>query len=329
MSKIQARHKTQEFDVVFRTNKEGYPGPDIEYEKPKSRIRIMLLGDSFIEAMQVNFEDSITFMLQKELKNKGLDAEAINMAIGGYSPMIEYKVLDTYAPIYQPDIVLQFIFFNDITDDAKIKEKKDAVFDTQGLPIKFKTSFSRYFRAYLLNNFMVYRFYHDSYKFIKDYIEGKSATIYSHCSADFGDLCSSPTGIFKEEFSQKEEEAWQDEFRYLKGAADWCKTRGIGYMLIVIPMGCQVSKDEFLNGKVRMGFKPDVLIESKSYPGRFVAFAEENQIEYIDLLPIFKKIKETDKNLLYFSADGHLSGYGHQVLNDIVCPKVAEMLSSK
>src|SRR5215469_7138437 len=69
------------FDVSVDVNSAGFRDREHTIEKPPGMRRIVLLGDSFIEAIQVPFEDSITAQLENRLKSNTARTEVINFGV--------------------------------------------------------------------------------------------------------------------------------------------------------------------------------------------------------------------------------------------------------
>lgn len=86
--------------------------------KSSSR-RILLIGDSFVEAMGVAYEDSFAGRLQRAGQARTDKIEFLNAGVASYSPVIYYKkikyLLDSGL---QFDEVLLFSDSSDVTDEA-------------------------------------------------------------------------------------------------------------------------------------------------------------------------------------------------------------------
>ena len=107
------------FDVAVSVNAEGFRDRDHAREKPPGTYRVALLGDSFVEAIQVPFEDSITAVLQRRLERHGVKVETINFGVSGSGTARQYLALREYGLRYQPDLVLLFLVGNDISDNSR------------------------------------------------------------------------------------------------------------------------------------------------------------------------------------------------------------------
>jgi hypothetical protein len=87
--------------------------------KPDSR-RILLIGDSFTEAIGMNFEDSFAGQLYRAGQQRSEKVEFLNAGVASYSPSIYYKKIK-YLLEYglQFDEVVVFSDSSDVNDEAK------------------------------------------------------------------------------------------------------------------------------------------------------------------------------------------------------------------
>jgi len=105
-----------------RINSLGLRDHEIPYEKPKNTKRVLILGDSFMEAMQVDLDSSFSKQLQT-LLGKALPEqkiETINAGRSGMGTAEEYLWYTTEGIKYNPDLVLLAIYAgNDFRDNSK------------------------------------------------------------------------------------------------------------------------------------------------------------------------------------------------------------------
>ncbi len=101
----------------------GFRDRSHDLEKPAHTYRIALLGDSFAEAMQVDFESTFWWQLENKLDAcapHGTDVEVMNFGVSGYGTAQESLQLENTAIKYQPDLVLlAFTNGNDLPDNSK------------------------------------------------------------------------------------------------------------------------------------------------------------------------------------------------------------------
>lgn len=113
--------KTDEYAVPIRTNREGQRGPDIPTAKPPGVFRILVLGDSFVEAVQVAENERFLARLDAILNSPGAPRrfELIDGSCSGWGTAQEYLYLQHEGPRYRPDLVLLVFFVgNDVQNNS-------------------------------------------------------------------------------------------------------------------------------------------------------------------------------------------------------------------
>lgn len=96
-----------EYDVDVRVNSRGVRSPEaIGYEKPAGVYRILVLGDSYVEALQVPLAESFPQQLGQMLRDAGLQTEVINAGVSGWGTDQQLLWLREEGVRYQPDLVL-------------------------------------------------------------------------------------------------------------------------------------------------------------------------------------------------------------------------------
>ncbi len=96
----------------WRINNFGWNSA-IDYNLNKEKKRVVIIGDSYVESLQVDVEKSFHSILQKEL------AEAYEIYTVGTSgaPLSHYLHLSRYAnEVFQPDILLFNLIHNDFDE---------------------------------------------------------------------------------------------------------------------------------------------------------------------------------------------------------------------
>jgi hypothetical protein len=92
---------------------------DLEHAWPKQgRRRVVVIGDSFCEAVQVNLEE--TFWKRLEARLDPSRWEVINLGVGDFGTAQELLALKNFGLEYQPDVVILEIFpLNDICNNTR------------------------------------------------------------------------------------------------------------------------------------------------------------------------------------------------------------------
>lgn len=113
------QHSSEYFARVH-FNQLGLRDPRERYEKPPGTFRVLLLGDSFMEAVQVEQHETTAAVLEARLRalRPDLNVEVINAGVAGWSTGIQGLYLDHEGYRFEPDLVLVAFFIgNDLHDN--------------------------------------------------------------------------------------------------------------------------------------------------------------------------------------------------------------------
>lgn len=95
-----------------RTNSEGFR--DVPWQPDKKGFRIAVIGDSFMQAVQVGDPEHLSARLSRLL-----GIEVLNAGIGGYSTATELEAYRRLVRPYRPDlVVLAFFLGNDVKGNS-------------------------------------------------------------------------------------------------------------------------------------------------------------------------------------------------------------------
>jgi hypothetical protein len=112
--------RSSEYFTRVRFGALGLRDPRTAYEKPPGTFRILLLGDSFMEGVQVEQQETTAAVLEARLRasRPDLNVEVVNAGVAGWGTGIEWLYLDHEGYRFQPDLVLVGFFIgNDIYDN--------------------------------------------------------------------------------------------------------------------------------------------------------------------------------------------------------------------
>src|SRR5215204_5017934 len=112
-------YKIPEGTVSVTYNSVGWRDLEHEVEKPDGVFRILVLGDSFMEANSVPLDNTFHRQLEKFARATGNNVEVINMGVSGYGTLQEYLVFQDIGHLYNPDLVLVgFYDGNDVINNS-------------------------------------------------------------------------------------------------------------------------------------------------------------------------------------------------------------------
>src|SRR5690349_37900 len=99
--------QTEEGRAYVRINSDGLRDREHTFTKPEHTFRIALLGDSYVEALQVPLEKTFWWLLQDKLRGcagvHGAPVEVVNFGVGGYGTAQELLTLREHVWKYSPD----------------------------------------------------------------------------------------------------------------------------------------------------------------------------------------------------------------------------------
>lgn len=101
-----------EYDIHISVNSRGLRAPEeIGYEKPEGVYRVLVLGDSFIEAAQVELAESFPQRLGALMQAQtGQPVQVLNAGVGGWGNDQQLLWLKEEGYKYQPDLIVLAVY---------------------------------------------------------------------------------------------------------------------------------------------------------------------------------------------------------------------------
>jgi lysophospholipase L1-like esterase len=118
----------QEGDARVRINRDGLRDEEHPTAKPPRELRIALLGDSMVEALQVPRDRTFWELVERRLEGcealRGRRVEVLNFGVSGYGTAQELLTLRHEVWKYRPDLVLLgFYAGNDVRNNHRPLEQ--------------------------------------------------------------------------------------------------------------------------------------------------------------------------------------------------------------
>jgi hypothetical protein len=110
----RAAYRRREYTVEVAINGRGLRDPARPYHAPVGTVRLLALGDSFLEGYTVPLPQTATQVLEAELRAEGCRAEVLNGATAAYSTDQEYLFFRSEGARYRPRVVVLFFYYNDL-----------------------------------------------------------------------------------------------------------------------------------------------------------------------------------------------------------------------
>jgi len=346
--------KYLEFEFDYKTNSKGLRYRELPIKKPENEIRIFVAGDSFTEGFGVSSKQSFSALLEKKFSRPELTINFINGGLGGASPATYGRLFLNIGMTYQPDGLLVCFYANDLADtkiNTTINDLYPKHFFRSGIK---RLSHSLYPRIYTIirqlygqyslrkqpdTDDLVERISRialergvcqkeiDSWKKSlppylvsaanrREFIQAKLALglLVPHYWNDSLDLDSSQAKL-----------KWKGVDIILSHILSESRQQSIKVAIIFIP--CQLQYDSILYGteipRVFPWRKLGVEIEEKWLEGKseiekkLKAWADRNQVPFLNLTPFFREEVRRGVNLNY-NLDGHWNAQGHKFAAGII-----------
>jgi SGNH hydrolase-like domain, acetyltransferase AlgX len=278
-------------------------------KKPPQTLRILVLGDSFMEANQVAFEDSFASLLERSLRSRtSRDIEVINASVSGWGTDDELTYLTRYGFQFEPDIVLVgMTLHNDIQDNLQEEFHSFENGELQVRPVKPMPAFEYgvlQVKEYLASHSHLYQLCLKYARFKKVWSEGTR-------------LNDHVVELLLEQASPELRRGWELTDRLFGRMKEECDRRGVRPIVFMIPLWVQVS-EERLKEFLRERGESRARLALSQPQSVMKAIAVKNNLEVIDLLLEFQQWEKSHPGTLYLQEDGHWTVTGHQLAMETV-----------
>jgi len=294
-------------DVSF--NSVGMRDREHTFEKRAGTFRILLLGDSFMEALQVPADSMLASLMERDLtRAAGRPVEVINGGVSGWGTGDELRYLTRYGLAYHPDlVVVAMTLHNDISDNLRREwytVRDGGLADRDPQPMSWFQFKVLEWKAFVATRFQLYQIWR-RVRHGRE-IQQIGTALNSHVIKLF--TVPSPPDIAL---------GWQLTDRLLAAIRDTSKAAGSQMAVVLLPLKYQLADSTFANLVKHAAMPPDRM--AMYQPQTMIcAMADSLRIPVIDLLPAFQQWTAAGKAPLYLDWDGHWNDAGHRLAADVV-----------
>ncbi|MDD5178219.1 MAG: SGNH/GDSL hydrolase family protein [Candidatus Nanoarchaeia archaeon] len=317
-----------EFCNYIELNSKGLRDREYDYEK-NNKYRIVVLGDSMMEGLEVSLNDSFQEILENSL---GENYEVINFGVGGYSTDQEYLTLKEEGLKYNPDLViLAFLPINDVRDNydfgimpknyfriengALTRENKSV---SNNISTEKENGFIKI--KSFISKFKVYSFFVSGLtkiNFVSEFLMEKGLFKNVHYILVNGKIMPREALIYSEDYNKE----WQDAFDVTKALIMETKKisneNGAEFLLVILPDKEQIEVEEW-----DLALEEYPVMKTLSFdlekPNRVLKeLCEQNNIDCLFLLDDFREVYANGTKL-YYSKDRHWNEEGNKLAADLV-----------
>ena len=327
----------QEGAAYVRINHDGFRGPDYPWRKPTGAIRVAVLGDSYVEAMQVPEDKTFTAVIGRALSDcpflKGKRIEAMNFGVDGYGTAQELITLRRKVWQYSPDIVVLAIFLgNDVRNNSVVLEGdrcRPFYRDQDGrLRLTGPLIDSPAYRVWCAARFD-YRdlrfvgFFRNTWEAVKLGAGTPTAEHPVERAINY-DIYKAPT-------DRVWEDAWQVTEALISEMRDEVVQRHAIFLAVTEDTGIQVWPDP----QTRKRFAEKLGVGDLFYPDRRIAeLGRRDRFEVLNLAPVLQSYAETHHVFLHGFKNtpmgfGHWNEAGHEQAGRAIAAKLCGMLDGR
>ncbi|HEU0080909.1 MAG TPA: hypothetical protein VFQ72_02710 [Candidatus Paceibacterota bacterium] len=295
---------------VLRSNAEGFHARDYAVDKPAGVYRIALLGDSFVEAVQVPVEKSFPYLLEQKL-NQGAAAasssrryEVIPFGKSGNGALVNAQYLRRYALKYRPDLVIEAFVTNDLEDDAKLGAGEPAAPTGSPLALALKHFF--------LERSLAFERWWMNLAVIRSQWAAKSASPRGLAATS-----TPPSRLDSFVEAQTEPQSggalnlWANEERSLKALDALAEESGAKFLLVQLAEGYLIDPPELqvryrATPQEAARFSPDLARQ------KLATMAARAGYPFFSAVPYFAQAFKITGTLPIYPCDNHYNELGHQ-----------------
>jgi len=340
-----------EFKPVYnKINSLGIRGAEISIKKSP---RLLLLGDSFIEAEEVDAKFTVGSLLNEKF---GPECEIIQKGISSWSPLLELNWLLKIGFSLAPDHIVLFIVPNDFfglsysRSDASYA--KVAKFNDQGDPVSFEVSSTqdRTIFEKQLNKLQLFKLLKNIYVHFKglnkNYNFRSIPEFKQFTQQELEELLLIPPDTVRETLDKRldadntvkdqvkesiclsrSNELWDIEtktnvelsMKFLLRIKEHCSDRNIKLSILYVPFGWNIDQKETSLARKHFHME-NAILPLGGIETEIKNFCSENKVEYLDFGSYIQGLNS--EKLLYYKSDPHWGPNGHKAVADFLYSKL-------
>tara|TARA_Y100000031_G_scaffold60740_1_gene68556 strand:+ start:270 stop:1517 length:1248 start_codon:yes stop_codon:yes gene_type:complete len=325
--------------ISIDINSKGFRDHEIDYEKPDNTFRILVLGDSFTEARQVQLNETFHKLLETKLNNQNnkntnntnnnnninqYNYQVIAAGVSGYGTENNLAYLNEWGLRYEPDIViLQFLGNNDIRDNYfgnlylhnhtyNTLEKNyplkysltKRIFDKVRIAINSRLHIGVFFEKKLTNLNII------------ESILLKTGLINKKESQDVKQSFT----VEAEPWTNEIYHGWDETKLLIKEMNTKCNQNNAHLIIMLTPTDFQVYDEEYKKYEQLISTTLNKIYNSTKVELMIIDFAQQNDINYLYLLP--KLIDSSTTNDYFGEKDTHFTKLGHELTSNLIYEKL-------
>lgn len=328
-----------------KLNAQGARDVDHEIAKPQDTLRIVVVGDSYTDAFEVEREQAFPAVAERRLGEcpalGGRSVEMINLGRRGYGTTEELLALRRFGFVYDPDwVVLAFLTGNDFRNNARALRDSDRpyhVYDGEGTLVldesymesadfRRRTGWRGDLWYGLLDRSRLFQLLRHLARRIEGLIES---------AAREPEGAGFEPGLDDRVYLEPDDPAWRSAWRVTEGVIrkmhDEVRAHDARFLLLTLSNAIQVHPDRELRERHRRRVGAKDLF----YPDRRLrAFAKEEGIEALVLAPELREWTERNETCIHgfegpWLCRGHWNALGHRLAGERLAERLCAELEAR
>ncbi len=319
--------------AFVEVNSAGFRDRERSLNKPDGAFRIVVLGDSYAEAVQVPVEQTFWSVLEQELNktSSGKPVEVLNFGISGFGTAQELETLRHVALKYEPDLVLvAFLSGNDVRNNSKALEPVqvrpfyhladdkltlDVSFRENPLYLKAGEPLTR-FKVSCINSSRVLQLLYE----LKNRLERTEADNPAVEAGLNPEIYAEPTSV-------EWQSAWQLTERLLVEMNNLCSQSGCDFAVVTLTNAAQVHPDD----SRRQQFARQLNVAELSYPDQRLAHLGQHAGFSVIVLADRMAAEATRSSVHYHGFEntalgsGHWNKDGHKIAGQLIAEDLTKL----
>lgn len=344
-SKLQPNfsgHWSKEGRAAFHTNSLGFRDCEHTIRKPTKTRRIAVLGDSYIEALQVSDDATFARRLESEFFERPIDGkfdvEVLSFGVSGWGTAQQLLALRNYVWQFDPDVVvLAFLADNDVRNNSRRLEPMQCrpffrlTADSKLIPdesflaqpeflVANKTI--THWKNAIINFSRVIQLGRELRDSVKESSSGSSSDDVIEAGLEFTSMVPPITPDWIE--------AWDITDRLIVQMSEEVHDRGRRFVVMTIPSAIQVDPDGLRRDAVQKRLE---ITDSDYAEHRLAALSELHPFLLVSLAAPMRAWAETHQAWLHGfpntkQGTGHWNENGHRVAAKICADALRPFLSA-
>jgi lysophospholipase L1-like esterase len=312
-------YRRSEFAAPVSFNSMGFRGEEFLLPKPSAEFRIVALGDSMTEGLQVSDDALFTRQIEVLSAERGLNVDVANLGVSGYGTDAALLAFEVYGAALEPDLVIVFFCMNNDARNNLLEGRCSVVngelrCDPAQPPSRSQRRW-RDFRVTVLRPLQLYQILRGAIHAVRVGDFGASTTLdVGGPGLGFGGLLH----VVPE--PQNVRDALDITGKLLEALRARAARAGAETWLVLLPMQHQIEDERWRTFARRdSGYR----VERELPQQAMRALAASIDMPVIDLYEPFRATDAAGERL-YWQLDAHFNEAGHRVTAEVVTARLRE-----